>query len=100
MAIDVVITCPLGSTCEEIVDGKIHRCAWYTEMKGTDAQGEEHNDWKCAMAWMPILQVEVAGTQRGVAASVNSMRNENVKRQDLALKAMNEASTNARIIKP
>jgi hypothetical protein len=99
MAIDVVITCPLGSTCEEIVDGKIHRCAWYTEMKGIDAQGEEQNDWKCAMTWMPILQTEVAGTQRGVAASINSMRNENVKRQDLALKAMNEANTDARITK-
>lgn len=99
MAIDVVITCPLGSTCEEIVGGKIHRCGWYTEMKGIDANGEDQNDWKCAMAWMPILQVEVAGTQRGVAASINSMRNENVKRQDLALKAINEASTDARIIK-
>ena len=99
MAIDVVITCPLGSTCEEIVRGKIHRCAWYTEMKGTDASGEDCNQWKCAMAWMPILQTEVAGTQRGVAASINSMRNENVKRQDLALKAMNEASKDARIIK-
>jgi hypothetical protein len=95
--VDIVTTCPLGSTCEEVKAGAVHRCAWYTEMKGVDAAGDDHNEWKCAMTWMPILQTEVAGTQRSVAASVESMRNETIKRQDLAIESMNEA-TDGRII--
>lgn len=91
--VDVVITCPLGSTCEEVKDGAIHRCAWHTKMKGTDASGEEHDEWGCAISWMPILQTEVASTNRGVAASVQSFRNENTKRQDIAIGALNDAKT-------
>lgn len=92
-----VIICPLGSTCYEIKDNQIHRCAWHTKMKGVDAQGDEHDDWKCAIAWQPILQVEVAGTNRSVAESVQSMRNENIARQDAAITAINGVK-NARII--
>ena len=83
--VDVQLTCPLGSKCEEIVEGQFRRCAWYTEMTGQDAQGNDHNTWRCAMAWMPILQVEVAGTNRGQTAAIESLRNETVKRQNLAL---------------
>lgn len=90
--VDTIITCPLGSKCEEIIDNKLHRCAWYTEMKGEDASGDEHNQSKCAITWFPILQVEVASTQRGVAASIQTMSNENSKRQDLALTALKEAN--------
>ncbi len=84
---DIKITCPLGSECETIIDNQLNRCAWYTEMAGKDASGKEHNDWRCAMAWQPILQVEMSQTNRTVAASVQSMRNEQIKRQDLALQA-------------
>ena len=87
---EIRVTCPLGSECETAKDGYVERCAWYTEMKGQDATGEEHNDWRCAIAWQPILQVEVAGTNRGVAASVQSLRNETTKRQDVALREVRE----------
>jgi hypothetical protein len=94
---DEIITCPLGSKCTEIKDNKIHRCAWHIKMKGVDAAGEEHDEWGCAIAWQPILQLEIAGTNRGVAESVQSMRNENTKRQDAAIDAIKGAG-NARII--
>ena len=30
---DVKVTCPLGSECEEIKDNKLHRCRWYINPK-------------------------------------------------------------------
>ena len=79
----VEIICPLGSKCEEIKDGKIYRCAWYTKLKGKDPQSEEQvEEWGCAIAWMPLMQVEVAQMSRGVNESVSSLRNEVVTRVD------------------
>jgi hypothetical protein len=74
---DVKLTCPLGSTCEEIKDNQLHRCRWYTELKGTDAQGKEHNTWDCAITWMPILQLEASTTNRSIAGAIESARNVN-----------------------
>ncbi len=71
----VELTCPLGSKCEEAKDGVIKRCAWFTKLRGTDAQGVEHDEYACAIAWLPILQLEVAGTNRSVAAAVEDERN-------------------------
>jgi hypothetical protein len=75
---DVIITCPLGSKCEEIKDNKIHRCAWYTKIVGTDPQDskKEYDDWKCAIAWMPILDLEVANINRINTSTLASFRNE------------------------
>jgi hypothetical protein len=82
MAIDVEIFCPLGSTCEEIKDGKIVRCMWYTEVVGKNPQSEEElNEWRCAMAWMPMLQIEMSQTNRGQTVALESFRNETVKGQ-------------------
>lgn len=85
---DIKLTCPLGSECETAKDGYIERCRWYQEYAGRDASGKEHNHWECSMAMMPVLQLEAARTNRSVAAAVESARNENIKRQDLAIKAM------------
>jgi len=82
MTIEVELTCPLGSTCEEIKDNKIHRCMWYTKIVGKDPQSEEeYDEWKCAIAWMPILQIEMAQTNRGQTQALESFRNETVKGQ-------------------
>ncbi|RKZ97008.1 MAG: hypothetical protein DRQ42_10045 [Gammaproteobacteria bacterium] len=91
---ETVITCPLGSACEEIKDNKAHRCAWFIEMSGVDAQGNDHNSSKCAMAWMPILQVEMSGTNRGQTAAIESLRNETVKRQNIAIDSMRRLDVN------
>lgn len=78
-------SCPLGSDCEVAKDGFIERCSWYVEMRGQDSQGNDHDSWKCAIAWQPILQTEMSGSTRQVAASVQSLRNAQIKRQDAAL---------------
>ena len=80
--LEVVLTCPLGSECEEIKDNKIHRCMWYTAVRGTNPNtGEEVDEWNCAIAWGPILQIETSQTQRGVSSALESFRNETVKGQ-------------------
>ncbi len=80
MAIEVEFFCPLGSTCEEVKDGVIRRCAWYTKMVGLDPNtGKDVDDWACSMAWMPMLQVETSRTNRGRTAALESLRDEAVK---------------------
>jgi len=81
MAIEIVLTCPLGADCEKIVDGKIHRCRWYKCLAGQDPQtGEVLNDvWDCSLSWLPLLLVENANTNRGQTAAMESFRNEVVK---------------------
>jgi hypothetical protein len=87
--IEVVTTCPLGSTCEEVKDGKVHRCAWFVELEGTDPQsGKPVKESKCAMAWQPILQIEGSRETNRVAASVQSMRNETSKQQSAAIEVI------------
>ena len=85
---EVKIVCPLGSECEKAVDANtIERCAWYVKLGGKNPQtGEVVDEWKCAMAWQPLLMVESTGVSAGVASSVQSLRNETIKRQDEALK--------------
>ncbi len=80
--LEVEFTCPLGSECEEIKDNKIYRCMWYTKVVGQDPNtGEEHEDWSCAISWMPTLQLEMSRTNRGQTAALDSFRNETVKGQ-------------------
>lgn len=77
MSLKTVLTCPLGSKCEEIRDNAIHRCAWSVQMRGQDpTTGDERDDRACAMAWMPILLVENSRQQGRTTAAVESFRNE------------------------
>jgi hypothetical protein len=62
--------CPFGKKCEEQgtgkFKGKLLRCAWFTHLVGKNPQSEEHIDeWKCALAWLPLLTVEVSQSNRG-----------------------------------
>ena len=76
MEIKTVLTCPLGSKCEEVKDGAIHRCAWYTTLAGTNPNtGEQTDEHGCAMAWVPMLLVENSMQQRSTSAAVESFRN-------------------------
>jgi len=76
--------CPLGAKCEEARDGAIHRCAWYTKVVGKDPQSESSFDeWRCAMAWLPILLVNVAATNQGQTQAICSFRDETIGRQDV-----------------
>ena len=77
--IKTVLTCPLGAKCEEIKDGAIHRCAWYTKLAGTNPNtGEKMDEEGCAMSFLPILLVENSMQQRSTSAAVESFRNETV----------------------
>lgn len=84
------ITCPLGSECEKIVGDHIERCAWYISLVGTDpTTGDKVDERKCAIAWQPLLAIEANGTGFKVATAIQSLRNETIKRQDIALGAIN-----------
>jgi hypothetical protein len=69
--------CPLGAKCEEVKQehGKpvLYRCPWYVMVRGTDINtGKEVDEWNCAIAWMPMLQINTANESRkGVAATEN-----------------------------
>lgn len=77
MKIETVLTCPLGSKCEEAIDGKIYRCTWFTQLAGTNPNtGEQSDEKACAMAWLPVLLIENSKQQRSTAAAVESFRNE------------------------
>lgn len=81
--IETVLICPLGSKCEEVKDNKVHRCAWLTTLAGRNPQTGENIDEKaCAIAWLPVMQVEVAQANRGTSEAVVSLREETIKRQD------------------
>lgn len=76
-AVETVLTCPLGSKCEEIKDNKIHRCAWFTQLAGKNpSTGETLDERGCAITWLPILLVENSMQQRSTSAAVESFRNE------------------------
>lgn len=79
MEIKTVLTCPLNSKCEEIKDGAIHRCAWYTKLVGVNPNtGESVDEHGCAMSWLPMLMIENSMQQRSTSAAVESFRNETV----------------------
>ena len=92
-----IVTCPLGSKCEEIKDNKLYRCAWLVKMTGIDASGAEHDEWGCAMTWQPILMAENARTNRGQTAAIESLRNETVIRQDAAIQVIKDGVNNAKV---
>lgn len=82
------MTCPLGSKCEEIKDGKIHQCHWWTKVVGKNPQSnEELDEYRCAITWMPLLQIEMSQTNRGQTQAISSFRDEMVEsnKQSIAL---------------
>lgn len=71
-------TCPLlRKPCIE------HGCKFWTHITGMHPQsGAKIDSFDCSIAWLPVLLVEATRTTGGVQASVESMRNEVIKRQD------------------
>jgi len=84
--IEVVKTCPFGHTCRKVVDDKIEECMWYVHLEGENPQnGEKIDRVECAIVWQPLLLVENSRETGRVAASVQDLRNETIKRQDAFL---------------
>lgn len=79
MELKTVLSCPLGHKCQEVKDGAIHQCAWFVKLAGTNPNtGESVDEHGCSMAWLPVLLIENAQTNRGTSAAVESFRNEMV----------------------
>lgn len=83
------IVCPLGCECQRAVDGVLEQCAWYTKIQGTNPQnGEKIDEYRCAIVWMPLLTIEGNAESRTIGASVQSLRNETIKKQTEAIKVI------------
>lgn len=94
MTIETVMTCPLGSKCEEVKDNKVYRCVWHIKMVGTNpTTGETMDEYGCAMSWLPILLVENSQQQKQTSAAVESFRNEMVKANETSQKILLAAAT-------
>lgn len=90
MELKVKTSCPLGHKCESIDGGEINRCAWFVKLEGKCPQtGKDVDEWRCSIAWQPILMIEQSGQVRNVAVSIQSTRNEMLERQDKALQVLN-----------
>ena len=84
--IPVEYFCPLGSVCDSIDKerGVIKRCRWWTKVTGKHPQSEQDiEEWNCAMSWMPMMQVEVAQTNRSQSQAIEIQTKETLKRQDM-----------------
>jgi hypothetical protein len=56
------------------------KCAWYTQIRGLNPNtGAEVDEWACAVAWMPMMAIEIAQKENQTGAAVESFRNEVVR---------------------
>lgn len=71
------------------------KCAWFTQMRGTNPNtGEPVDEWGCAVTWMPVMAVEIAQKSNQTGAAVESFRNEvvnaNHQNQQLYINALQQ----------
>lgn len=80
--------CPLmGKTCIGL------QCAWFTKVQGVNPQnGQDVEEWACAVAWLPMLAIENSQNTRMSGAAVESFRNETLNRisQTISMKTIDE----------
>lgn len=70
------MTCPLH---REPMENVCHTCPWWVKIRGMDPNtGTEIDQWNCAIAWGPMLAINVAQQARQGAAATESFRNEMV----------------------
>jgi hypothetical protein len=98
---EIKITCPLGSKCEEAKDGYVERCVSWINIRGKHPQTEEIIDqWNCGLFfWQPILTLENAQTNRGQTDAICSFRDEMVKGQERVNQMIQIEGNLARILK-
>jgi hypothetical protein len=85
MQIESKANCPLDGfkPCRQL------ECAWFMKIKGKDPQSEkEIEEWRCSIAWMPMLMIENSQQQRGTQAAVESFRNEMVKNNEVGQRVL------------
>lgn len=65
------------------------KCAWFVQIRGAHPQtGDPVDEYGCAVAWNPILQIETAQQSRQAGAAVESFRNEMVKANETNQKVL------------
>jgi hypothetical protein len=70
---DEGVVCPLH---KKDMSEVCHKCPWWTLVRGKNPQGDEMiDDWRCAVALLPMLLIENAQMQRQTGAAVESFRN-------------------------
>ncbi|MBR0940966.1 MULTISPECIES: hypothetical protein [Bradyrhizobium] len=82
--------CPLQ---REDMSKVCHKCPWWTLVRGKNPQSEEMiDDWRCAVALLPMLLVENAQMQRQTGAVMETFRNDVVSG---VVQAVSHAADNA-----
>jgi hypothetical protein len=63
-------------------------CVWWVQVRGTDPQtGGDIDHYSCAVAWMPLLQIESSQQTRQAGAAIESLRN-NVDKEQQQMKTL------------
>lgn len=75
------------------------KCSWFIEVRGMNPNtGEMVDEWNCAIAWLPMMQIETSQQARQAGAAVESFRNEvvrtNSENQQLYLNFMQQVQNN------
>jgi hypothetical protein len=53
-----------------------HKCPWWCRVVGKNPQSEEMiDDWRCAVALLPMLLIENSQMQRQSGAAIETLRN-------------------------
>jgi len=82
--------CPLH---KEDTSKVCHKCPWWSRVIGKNPQSEEMiDDWRCAIALLPMLLIENAQQSRQTGAAVETLRNGLVTG---VIEAVNVAADNA-----
>lgn len=70
---DEGIVCPLHKVdCSTVC----HKCPWWTLVRGKNPQSEEMiDDWRCAVALLPMLLIENSQVTRGTVVAMETFRN-------------------------
>ena len=84
---DPGMICPLH---KRDVSKVCHKCPWYVSLRMTNPNtGKDIDEWGCAIAWGPVLAVEVSQKTNSVGRAVESFRNE-MKKDNSIMLAMEE----------
>lgn len=72
------------------------KCSWFIQVRGMNPNtGEMVDEWNCAIAWLPTMQIETSQQARQAGAAVESFRNEvvraNSENQQLYLNFMEQS---------
>ena len=79
-----------GETCpfwKKDVSKVCHKCPLYVMLRGTNKNtGADIDQWGCALAWGPIMAVEMVQTLNSAVAATEGFRGDMAKANQIALR--------------